>query len=242
MSEGTGNPPPPPENPYGSGPGQTPPPGQQPPPPSGQQPPPPPPPGQSPGQNPGQDPGQPGQYGAAPGGYQPAPPPPPMGSRPGELLDRFLARLIDSVLLFVVNLVLLVPIMIAVLGIDGATGFGGVGTSFAAGAVTAVLSTLVYLGYFGFMESNQGRTVGKMVMKLRVVGSGGGNPSLEEALKRNIWMGLPILGVVPVIGGLVASLGQLAAVIMIAIGINNDPVERKPWTDKFAGTQVLKEG
>ncbi len=164
-----------------------------------------------------------------------------MGSRPGELLDRFLARLIDSVLLFVVNLVLIVPILIAALGIDGATGFG-VGTSFAAGAVTAVLSTVIYLGYFGFMESNQGRTVGKMVMKLRVIGSAGGKPTLEEALKRNIWMGLPILGIVPVIGGLVASLGQLAAVIMIAIGINNDPAERKPWTDKFAGTQVLKEG
>ena len=29
--------------------------------------------------------------------------------------------------------------------------------------------------------------------------------------------------------------------IMIAVQINSDP-ERKPWTDKFAGTQVIKEG
>ncbi len=39
-----------------------------------------------------------------------------------------------------------------------------------------------------------------------------------------------------------AGIGQLVAVIMIAVGINNDPVARRPWTDKFAGTRVIKEG
>ena len=213
MSEGT--PPPPPENPYGAGGGQTPPP----PPPSNQPP-----------------PGQPGGYQAAP----PPPAPPATGRRPGELLDRFLARLLDSVLLFVVNLVILVPILIAALGIDGATGYG-MGGSFAAGALSAVLSTLIYLGYFGFMESSRGQTVGKMLMKLHVEGPDGGKPTLEQAVKRNIWMGLPILGIIPIVGGLVAALGQLVAVIMIAVQIGSDP-ERKPWTDKFAGTQVIKEG
>ncbi len=152
-----------------------------------------------------------------------------------------MARLIDFVILFVVNLVILVPIIIGVIGID-ATGTLGMGGSFAAGAVTAVLSTVIYLGYFGFMESSRGQTVGKMLMKLRVQGASGGNPTMEEAIKRNIWLGLPILGVVPIIGGLVASLGQLVAVIMIAVGISNDPARRQPWTDKFAGTQVIKQG
>jgi hypothetical protein len=55
-------------------------------------------------------------------------------------------------------------------------------------------------------------------------------------------MGLPILGIIPILGGLVAGVGQLVAVIMIAVGINNDPVGRRPWTDNFAGTQVIKEG
>ncbi len=211
MSEGT--PPPPPENPYGAG---------------GSQPPPPPPSDQPP-------PGQPGGYQAAP-----PPPPPATGRRPGELLDRFLARLIDSVLLFVVNLVILVPILIGALGIDGATGYG-MGGSFAAGALSAVLSTVIYLGYFGFMESSRGQTVGKMLMKLHVEGPGGGKPTLEQAIKRNAWMGLPILGIVPIVGGLIAAVGQLVAVIMIAVQINSDP-EKRPWTDKFADTRVIKEG
>jgi hypothetical protein len=30
-------------------------------------------------------------------------------------------------------------------------------------------------------------------------------------------------------------------VIMIAVQINSDP-ERRPWTDRFAGTRVVKHG
>jgi uncharacterized RDD family membrane protein YckC len=145
------------------------------------------------------------------------------------------------VILFIINLVILVPVTIGLLGINGASGFG-MGGSFAAGAVTAVLSTIIYLGYFTFMEYSRGQTVGKMLMKLHVEGASGAKPTLEEALKRNIWMGLPILGIIPILGGLVAGVGQLVAVIMIAVGINNDPVARRPWTDNFAGTRVIKEG
>lgn len=206
-----GTPPPPtPENPYGAGAGGT-----------------------SPSSPPPND--SPGGYGA------PAPPPPTAaGRRPGELLDRFLARLIDSVLLFVVNLVILVPVIIALLNVDGTTG-NGMGGNYASAVITAILSTVIYLGYYGLMESSRGQTVGKMAMKLRVVSLSGGNPTFEQAIKRNIWLGLPILGLVPIFGGLVGSLVQLVAVIMIAVGISKDP-DRRPWTDKFAGTQVIKEG
>ena len=54
-----------------------------------------------------------------------------------------------------------------------------------------MLSTVINLGYFGLMESTRGQTVGKMLMKLHVEGASGGKPTLEEAVKRNIWMGLP---------------------------------------------------
>ncbi len=213
MSEGT-PPPPPPESPYGAG-GTTPPP----PPPSNEPP-------------------------AGPGGYgEPAPPPPPppqAGPRPGELLDRFVARLIDHVLLFVVILILNAVLFTAIFtsGNAGSMGFGG---SFGAySVVSALVTAVIYLGYFALMESTQGKTVGKMVMKLHVEGASGGNPSLDEAAKRNIWLAYPILGVVPflgIIGGLLA----LVAVIMIAVQINSDP-EHRPWTDRFAGTRVVKEG
>lgn len=173
-------------------------------------------------------------------------PPPPAGAvtgaRPGELLDRFVARLIDHVLLAVVNGIITAVLVVGILGMDAA-GFGGfsTGASFAASAVSALVTVAIALGYFGFMDTTQGRTLGKMVMKLRVVGAGGGNPTWEESIKRNVWIALGLLGIIPVLG-IIGSLASLALVIVIAVQINNDTAQRKPWTDNFAGTQVLKEG
>ena len=181
---------------------------------------------------------QPG-YGAPQPGY--GAPQPRTGPRPGELLDRFIARFIDLVIVGVANAIVTAVLIVGILGLNN-TMFG-FGSSIAAGAVSAVITTAIYLGYFGFMESNQGKTVGKMVMKLHVEGPNGGKPTLEQAVKRNIWLALPLAGIIPILGGLIAGVGELVAVIMIAVGINNDPVRRQPWTDKFAGgTQVIKEG
>lgn len=173
-------------------------------------------------------------------------PPPPAGgvtgARPGELLDRFVARLIDHILLAVVNGIITAVLVVGILGMDAA-GFGGfsTGASFVAGAVTAVIGVALQLAYFGFLDTTQGRTLGKMVMKLRVVGATGGNPTWEESLKRNSWIALGLLGIIPLIG-ILGSLASLVLVIVIAVQINNDTAQRKPWTDNFAGTQVLKEG
>ena len=129
----------------------------------------------------------------------------------------------------------------AVMGSRG--GYYGAAATYGGTVVSAILTTILYLGYFGYMESSRGQTVGKMLMKLHVQGPDGGKPTLEQALKRNIWLGLPLLGIIPIIGGIVGSLLELVAVIMIAVGINSDAVRRQPWTDKFAGgTQVIKEG
>jgi uncharacterized RDD family membrane protein YckC len=192
---------------------------------------PPPPTGATPGY------GQPTGYGQ-PAGYG-APPPGATGPRPGELLDRFVARFIDLIVVGVASAIINV-ILAVVFGVSG--GFGGMGGSFAYSAVSSVITAAIYLGYFAYMESNQGKTLGKMVMKLHVDGPNGGKPSLQDAAKRNIWMGLPILGIVPILGPLVWWLAYLASIIMCAIGINNDP-RRQHWFDKFAGgTQVIKEG
>lgn len=227
MSEGTPPPPPNPDTPEGSAP--------PPPPPGGGYgaAPPPPPPG-----------------GAAPpppsvGGYQAAPPPPaagPTGRRPGELLDRFLARLIDGVIIGVVGYIINQVILGAIINPGTTTTMSGLaGATVVYIIISAVVSTILYLGYFGFMESSQGKTVGKMVMKLHVESATGGNPTLQQALQRNIWLGATILGVIPLLGSIIGGIIELVAVIMIAVQINSDP-ERRPWTDKFAGTQVIKEG
>jgi uncharacterized RDD family membrane protein YckC len=167
---------------------------------------------------------------------------PETGRRPGELLDRFLARLLDHILVGIVSAIIVSAIIVgSILGSDGNM-YAGYGDDVLAGVLSAILSTALLLGYFVYMETRHGRTLGKMATKLHVEGAGGAKPTVEESLKRNIWMALPLLGVIPLIGGLIGAIAQLVAVILIAVGISNDRARRQPWTDKFAGTQVIKEG
>jgi uncharacterized RDD family membrane protein YckC len=176
-----------------------------------------------------------GGYGAAPG--------PGTGERPGELVDRFVARLIDHVLVGVVNAIIASVVLVGMIGLDSGGGlgmFGSTGGSFAAAAVITIVGVALQLAYFGFLDTTQGRSLGKMVMKLKVEGAGGGNPTWEESLKRNVWIAFGLAGIVPVLG-IVGSLASLVAVIVIAVQISNDPATRRPWTDTFAGTRVVKE-
>jgi uncharacterized RDD family membrane protein YckC len=176
------------------------------------------------------DHGKAGPYPPQPGDGQPA------GEHPGGLGERFLARLIDGILLAVVAGTI-EAVLAAILGVS--VGGFGVGGSYAYAAIAAVIGTVINLGYFAYLESSRGQTLGKMVMRLHVQTLVGGLPTLEQAARRNIWLGLPILGIIPFIGGLIGGLGELVAVIMIAVGISSDP-EKRPWTDKYAETQVLK--
>jgi uncharacterized RDD family membrane protein YckC len=167
----------------------------------------------------------------------PAVPPaeaPPTGvGAPAEVGTRFIARIIDHILLAVVIFALIIPFVIGAMFADvsGFSGFfGGAGVgSFVSGLVTAAIT----IAYFAFMESNQGRTIGKMVMGLRTEAPGGGNPTMEQALRRNAWYAL---GIIPWLGGL----AELAAVIYIAVTISNSATNTG-WHDQFAGgTRVVR--
>jgi uncharacterized RDD family membrane protein YckC len=194
--------------------GTTPPP---PPPPAGGATPPPPPPAGAYGAP---------QYGApAPGYGAPAGLP-----RPGELLDRFLARLLDHIICGIPAAIVVTILTIAV------------DSWVVSGLVAGVIYAAVFLGYFGYLESNRGATIGKSVLKLQVNGPQGGHPTMEQAIRRNIWLGAFILYIIPIFGGLFAGLIQLVAIIVCAVNINSDP-QRQTWFDKFAGgTQVMKVG
>jgi uncharacterized RDD family membrane protein YckC len=163
------------------------------------------------------------------------------GPQPGGLLDRFLARLIDGILLAIVNFVLASLLVVgALMGEDAGAGMYTMGGSYAAAAVSAVIGVAIQMGYFVYMESSRGQTLGKMVMKLRTVGPGGGNPTVEEAARRNIFYAIGLLGLIPVLGWF-SGIVSLVAVIMIAVTINGDPVSRQGWHDRFAGgTRVVK--
>ena len=181
----------------------------------------------------------------------PPPPPPPAygdyvqqqplqtGPRPGGLGARFVARLVDGVLVAIVQ-GLVVSLLVVRTFMDSGAGFYGA-DNYAASAVYGVLSALIYVGYFAYMESSRGQTIGTMVMNLHTQGPDGTHPTMEQAVRRNLWGGASILSIVPVIGGPIGGLLELVAVIVIAVTINGDPVSRQGWHDRFAGgTRVIR--
>lgn len=151
---------------------------------------------------------------------------------PADLGPRVLARLIDYLILWALFLVILFPLFLA-LSFLGSIG-GVFGGGFSLGSlVFAIITAAIVVGYFAIMESQRGQTVGKMVMGLQTRGPNGGNPTTEEAVKRNLWNALTII---PILGGLL----ELAAAIYIMVTINQSPT-KAGWHDVFAGgTQVIK--
>jgi len=149
-----------------------------------------------------------------------------------DLMPRFLARLIDGFVLWIVMFVVIVPIVfVAIFSTSGGFGFGGFGF----GAIMiSIVWTAITVGYFAFLESSRGQTLGKMVMKIRTEGPDGQNPSFEMAVKRNAFYALAII---PILGGF----AQLAAVLYIAYTINQSSTHTG-WHDEFAGTRVVNIG
>ena len=188
-----------------------------------------------------------------PGYGQPAYGAPTPATRPAELLDRFLARLIDGLIVgipFAILNVILSAVFIV--------GIGGTIGGFLHGIIATVLMAIAFVGYFAYFESTKGQTFGKQIMKLRVVAPNGGLPTMEQSVKRNVfnaisvvsYLAQTVLGLIPFVGwilggllGFVAGIAALGLVIYIAVTINQDPAHRQGWHDKFAGgTYVLKEG
>ncbi|MGI9584849.1 MAG: RDD family protein, partial [Acidimicrobiia bacterium] len=97
-------------------------------------------------------------------------------------MPRFLARLIDGLLLGFLMFVIIVPIVfVGIFGTSGYSAFTGIGIS---SILISVVFAAIVIGYFAYMESSRGQTVGKMVMKLKTVGPDGKNPTFVEAAKR----------------------------------------------------------
>lgn len=160
--------------------------------------------------------------------------------QPADLVTRFLAKLIDSVLLGVAYGVL---VSFFVVGLVFGAMAGGTSGGYIAGAISTLVSTALFVGYFAFMESSRGQTVGKMLLKIEVRGPDGQTPTMEQAIKRNAYLAVGLVGLIPLVGGLIAPLLSLAATIAIAVTISNNAATRQGWHDLFAdGTSVVKIG
>lgn len=150
---------------------------------------------------------KPGQYG---GGH-------PAGATPGGLLVRWLARLIDGIIVGIASwfLAFLTDSMSSIM----VTGF------FTGG--------LMFLYFFAF-ETTQGWTPGKKLLGLRVLGPGGAaKPTAAQSAIRNSWTVLPII---PFVGGLLG----LIAIIVIAVTISGSPTRQGKHDELAGGTQVVK--
>lgn len=165
----------------------------------------------------------------------PPPPPPPPPSAGGEQpaptalepvgpWPRFGARVVDALVLLIPN-----TIIAAIIGGGDAFSVGGDFRAWFAGVVT----TLVTFAYYVYLESTRGQTVGKMLLNLRTVGPDGGNPSVDQAGRRNAWL---LVSLLPLLGGIIS----VVIAIVIAVTISNDPFKRG-WHDNFAGgTAVIR--
>jgi uncharacterized RDD family membrane protein YckC len=100
------------------------------------------------------------------------------------------------------------------------------------GQLTAALQSLLFFGYFVWFESSRGATIGKSVVGIEVQGPDGGPPSVERAMKRNAWM---LLGLIPLIGGLLSLVALIAIIITIASGSDMQGIH-----DQWATTAVLR--
>ena len=155
-------------------------------------------------------------------------------------MDRFLARLIDFVILYIAYWVLY--FVFSAIFLNGFTYSMGEYLLFY--LFLSIASVALFLGYFAYLESSRGQTIGKQVMKLRTFGPDGtSNPTMQEAVRRNIWLAVGLIAIIPVLGWFLSWAAQVAAIILIAVGINSDTARRQHWFDKFAGgTQVMKVG
>jgi uncharacterized RDD family membrane protein YckC len=177
---------------------------------------------------------------------RPAPGPTGAIGQPADLGPRFVARLLDFILLGLVTGILgSVVVAGMLLGSHGSMfSTWGVGrsTSYPANAVSSVISAVIALGYFTLLESRRGQTLGKMLLKLQTRGPGGARPTVQQALRRNAFTAIPVLGVVPVLGA-VSGLLSLIAVITIAVTIHRNTTTHRGWHDDFAGgTTVVRVG
>ena len=158
------------------------------------------------------------QYGQ-PGGY------PPAGVKPGGLGMRFLARIIDGVI---------VSIAAGLLGWI----FGGLGDGQVAGMntgimVTGLFSGLLTFAYFVLFESNKGWTPGKRLLGLSVRGPGGAaKPDARQAAVRNLFT---LLQLIPCLGWVLAPI----AYIVIAVTISGSSTNQGKHDEMAGGTQVV---
>jgi uncharacterized RDD family membrane protein YckC len=170
--------------------------------------------------------------------------------------DRLIARIIDSLILSAPGLLVEIPLLVGIwfwafdrfdLGADpnttaGPTMDGGdfllvIGLIFGVIVVAALLNGLLSYLYDVVYMRRTGQTVGKRIMKLRVVRVEDGGPITARHARRR-WLaqdGVALLALIPFVGSLVGIYNWMDALWLLW-----DKPHRQCLHDKYGQTAVVK--
>lgn len=163
---------------------------------------------------------------SAPTTVDPLPPQVSSSIELASLGDRFLGALVDGL----VNIAIAIPIWAALFMIGTVKSLQGMGQI---GPLLTVVIGLVGFGLFILVQGKflkaTGQTIGKKVVKTRIVTMEGKKPEfMDLVVKRYAFMNL--IGLIPVVGG-------IASLIDVLMVFKSD---RRCLHDVVAGTQVVK--
>jgi uncharacterized RDD family membrane protein YckC len=185
-----------------------------------------------------------------------APPPEVVSGPAGGLeyagaLPRFVAWLVDGLILGIIGLVLLVGAGILFAGSfnysdlanpGSAAGLAGGGALFIGILLAAIIGALIELGYFVLFWTGSGRaTLGMRLLSLQVANAvDGATLTSGQAVRRWVGLGqwLSLLSYVPVVG-LFSGLVQLIWYLVL-LGTTVSSPTKQGAHDKFAGSVVVQ--
>ena len=132
-------------------------------------------------------------------------------------LWRFVAFVVDAIIVYFVLAILTALIALPAL-FTGGVGFFGV----VFGGLAFLWGTIFVL-YFAVLESTRGASIGKGIFHLKVVSKAGSNPTLGEALVRNI-----------------SKIYWLLLLLDVIVGLAISKDYREKYSDHLMGTKVSR--
>lgn len=190
-----------------------------------------------------QPPGQPNDPTGAGQHHGQTPPPPGPSTGNHIMLDRFLARLVDGLVLLIPALILqAIPRAMFAPTFDWRTGQTS-GSWFLVYFLSGLLLVALYVGYEVYFLANQGgQTIGKKILKLKVVREDGAPLDLQSALPRAaVLFGGMLLYL---LGGVLILLPTLGGLIVLGVALSpfldSASGRYQGVHDKYAKTLVVK--
>ncbi len=171
----------------------------------------------------------------------------PLGPAPSlvyaDVLNRVVAYVIDGLVLVILNIG--AGIVLGIIGIAVITGTGGnISTNWVGSLIYAFVGLAISGAYFVYLWTNQRSTVGMKVLNLQIGNAPeGATITTEQAIRRWLALGAifsiaQVLNPLPLIG-FVIGLAALAWIIFLLYTTATSPT-KQGWHDKFANTMIVK--